>query len=347
MLLYLHEVLPPFLAGIVLVSVLWGIRVKKQFLVVDDSELNLRVVELLLNSLGISADCATGADQAFTWLSQKDYDLIMIDYLMPGMDGAEATRIIRRMYGGVRREYFRTVPIVILTAEENPEIVAELMKSGANEVLTKPLTLEALKPVLAKWVPRVHGIGEENLDRMIESDREGFAELISVFCEDIPYKRARIEQALEDDDFKTYTVEVHRIKGECKIIEAFELAETSKMLEFTGKALTGDVPNDKTEVENRLIIASDTPKVLDALERMCPELLSLAEDLLPERALEVSSAAPAAVDEELQNDLAKLIRYAEHAEESLSEKDYSLTAEWLEEIKELAVHILHRSDHAN
>lgn len=321
-----------------------GSRVKKHFLVVDDSELNLRVVGLLLNSLGISADCATGADQAFTSLSQRDYDLIMIDYLMPGMDGAEATRIIRRMYGGVRREYFRTVPIVILTAEDNKDVVAELLKSGANEVLTKPLTLEALKPVLSKWVPRVHGIGEENLDRMIESDREGFAELVSVFCEDIPDKRSRIEKALEEDDFKNYTVEVHRIKGECKIIEAFELAETAKMLEFTGKALTGDVPNDRTEVENRLVIASETPKVLDALERMCPELLSLVEDIRPDAPAAAASEETAVMDEALREDLAKLVRYAEHAEESLGEGDYTLTSEWLGEIKEMAVKLLHSSN---
>ena len=318
-------------------------ELKKHFLVVDDSELNLRVVELLLNSLGIAADCAAGADQAFTSLSERDYDLIMIDYMMPGMNGAEATRIIRRMWGGMRREYFHSVPIVILTAEENKEVVAELLNSGANEVLTKPLTVEALKPVLAKWVPRVHGISEESIDKMIESDGEGFAELVSVFCEDIPDKRTRIEKALEEDDFKTYTVEVHRIKGECKILEAFDLAEEARALEFAGKALTGDIPNDRSEAENRLLIASSTPKVLSDLERMCPELLSLIEDIKPETP-SVSAAEPAAIDEALQEDIAKIVRYAEHAEESLSEGDLTLTGEWLGEIKEMAVRLLHHAD---
>ena len=50
------------------------------------------------------------------------------------------------------------------------------------------------------------------------------------------------------------------------------------------------------------------------------------------------------MDEALQNDLAKLVRYAEHAEESLDEGDYTLTSEWLGEIKEMAVRLLHRSD---
>ena len=74
-------------------------RSKKHFLVVDDSELSLRVTEMLLNSFGISGDYVSGADAAFTALSRRDYDLVLIDYLMPGMNGIETVEVIRRMAG--------------------------------------------------------------------------------------------------------------------------------------------------------------------------------------------------------------------------------------------------------
>ena len=126
---------------------------KKHFLVVDDSELSLRVTEMLLNSFGISGDYVSGADAAFTALSRRDYDLVLIDYLMPGMNGIETVEVIRRMAGGQRRGYYASLPILILTAEENEELVAEMIASGANGVLTKPLKAEDLKKAMTDTPP--------------------------------------------------------------------------------------------------------------------------------------------------------------------------------------------------
>jgi len=318
-----------------------NVGIKKHFLVVDDSELNLRVVEMLLNTLGISADYVSGADRAFTALSERDYDLMLIDYLMPGINGIEAVKIIRKMAGQKRRDYFAKLPIIILTAEEDKELVSEMIKSGANDVLSKPLKPEDLKRVLAKWSPRVHGIDDDSLENILENDPDGFAELVRVFCTDIPDKRKRIEDALAQDDYGAYTVEVHRIKGECKIISATALAEAAKMLELTGKALTGAVPNGKSDDANKKVIVRDTPKVLNALERMCPELLAVADSIAP---VEDNAASDTSDDEVSENiaraELEKLMRYTDHALESLNEGDTALTAEWLGEIKEQIVKLL-------
>lgn len=316
-------------------------RSKKHFLVVDDSELSLRVTEMLLNSFGISGDYVSGADAAFTALSRRDYDLVLIDYLMPGMNGIETVEVIRRMAGGQRRGYYANLPIIILTAEENEELVAEMIASGANGVLTKPLQAEDLKKVMSEWTPRVHGISDESLEAALAEDPEGFAELVRIFCEDIPAKRARIDAALNAADYEEYTVEVHRIKGECKIINANELAEAAKVLEFTGKAITGAVPNGKSDEDNKMTVLVDTPKLLYALEQMRPELLDVADDIMPEEdetaAAAEQSAAPSSVQ---KADLEKLLRYADHALESLGDGDIQLTSEWLEEIKELTVRLL-------
>jgi len=216
-----------------------------------------------------------------------------------------------------------------------------MIASGANGVLTKPLQAEDLKRVMSEWTPRVHGISDESLDAALAEDPEGFAELVRIFCEDIPAKKARIDEALNAADYEEYTVEVHRIKGECKIINAIELAEAAKALEFTGKAITGAVPNGRSDEDNKMTVLCDTPKLLYALEQMRPELLAVADEIVPEEeetaAAAEQSEAPSAVS---KTDLEKLLRYADHALESLNDGDTELTSEWLEEIKELTVRLL-------
>ena len=315
---------------------------KKHFLVVDDSELNLRVVSSILDRFGISADYVKGADAAFTKLSERDYDLVLIDYLMPVMNGDEVTRLIRKINGIHQKEYFGRLPIVMLTAEEKPEMVEHMMKCGANAVLTKPLRAEAMKDVMGKLLPRVHGIEDEVLDAMMEDDLESFLELVDLFCGDIPEKRGRIEDALAISDYQSYTVEVHRIKSECKILGANELADTAKELEFAGKAITSDA-------ENKLLIEENTPRVLHALDTMLIELRALtaesdgscgAEDEPEcecgsrsgsdhETGTEASSQAG-----EVKTELERILRYTAHAEEAFAEGDHSLAREWITEIRD-------------
>lgn len=303
----------------------------------DDSELNLRVVQALLDRHGICADYVTSAEHAFTALKEADYDLVLMDYLMPSMNGIDAAKIIRKMTEGHDAGYYKNLPIVALTAEDNKDLIKSMLKSGINDILSKPIQPSELIRVLGKWAPTVHGIDEATLTGMLDADRESYLELIAIFCQDIDGKHTRIEKALKEKNYSEYTVEVHKIKGEAKVIGATALAEAALHLELAGKALTGTVPNDKTPEQNIALINKNTPGVLKALDTIGRELTALAQDYTSasdSMAMESITDTPSldAVPTEL---LAKLQRYINHAIEALDEADISLTREWLLEIRDL------------
>lgn len=313
---------------------------KKHFLVVDDSELNLRVVQSILEKYSITADFVTSAEHAYAALESSDYDLVLMDYLMPGTDGVEATKYIRKMTEGHTRDYYKNIPIIALTAEENPDLQAAMVKGGINDILLKPLNPNSFKVILDKWAPTIHGIDESTLIGMLDADRRSYFELVSIFCQDVEGKRKRIKEALANEDYQSYTVEVHKIKGEAKVIGATALSEAAKLLEFTGKAVTGVIPNDRSDEENKKIIKRDTPKVLKALDSIADELNALMQEDIDEERTGTKESINKKVAVEIKPQLEKISRYCSHAVESLNQADYSLTREWIEEISEVIKSLL-------
>lgn len=313
---------------------------KKHFLVVDDSELNLRVVQSILEKYSITADFVTSAEHAYAALESSDYDLVLMDYLMPGTDGVEATKYIRKMTEGHTRDYYKNIPIIALTAEENPALQAAMVKGGINDILLKPLNPNSFKVILDKWAPTIHGIDESTLIGMLDADRRSYFELVSIFCQDVEGKRKRIKEALANEDYQSYTVEVHKIKGEAKVIGATALSEAAKLLEFTGKAVTGVIPNDRSDEENKKIIKRDTPKVLKALDSIADELNALMQEDIDEERTGTKESINKKVVVEIKPQLEKISRYCSHAVESLNQADYSLTREWIEEISEVIKSLL-------
>ena len=103
-------------------------------LVVDDTAVNRELVRLMLEPLGLRVDEATGGAEAVQIAMSTPYDLILMDVRMPGVDGLEATRVIR----GASLVNHST-PIVALTADVQPENSAACRAAGMNDVLAKPI----------------------------------------------------------------------------------------------------------------------------------------------------------------------------------------------------------------
>ena len=115
---------------------------KIRVLVAEDDEVNALAARTMLEQLGCSVDVATDGTQAVEHFRNHDYDLILMDWQMPVMDGIEATARIRAMPGGP------ATPIVGTTAAKAP---AECMKGGMNEVVPKPFLFEKMRYVLSRW----------------------------------------------------------------------------------------------------------------------------------------------------------------------------------------------------
>ena len=108
-------------------------------LLVDDSDVNLKVALLMLKKLGHQADIATNGIEAIEALEHHSYDIVLMDIQMPEMDGLEATKIIRH-------RGFQDPRIIVVTSLNNYREIC--LAAGADDYLTKPLGIEKLRKAI-------------------------------------------------------------------------------------------------------------------------------------------------------------------------------------------------------
>ncbi len=120
-----------------------------QALVVDDNSINLLVSSHAIEKLGCETHCASGGLEALDILANSKFDIVFLDVQMPGLDGLEVTRELRRREaGGIR------TPVVALTAGALLQEHDACLAAGMDDFITKPITLESIQNVLGKWLPR-------------------------------------------------------------------------------------------------------------------------------------------------------------------------------------------------
>lgn len=117
-------------------------------LVVDDIDINLAIVEAQLEECGVGSVLAASGKQALQELEAHTFDLILMDQMMPTMDGIETTARIREK-GGV----YATLPIIALTANAVGGVRETLLSNGFDDFIVKPLDPDILRACLVKWLP--------------------------------------------------------------------------------------------------------------------------------------------------------------------------------------------------
>ena len=119
-------------------------------LLAEDNELNMEIAEFVLESAGAKVIKAFNGKEAleiFKASEQGEIDVILMDVMMPVMDGLEATRYIRRS----NKENARDIPIIAMTANAFTEDRRRVLEAGMNEHLAKPLESEVLIEMIAKY----------------------------------------------------------------------------------------------------------------------------------------------------------------------------------------------------
>jgi CheY-like chemotaxis protein len=115
-------------------------------LIVDDNDTNRRVAEAMVRKLGHPTCLAKDGEEALKLLGEIPVAAVLMDWQMPVLDGLSATRMLRARPGPER-----STPIIALTASAMHEEVTACIDAGMNEVLAKPLTLNALAGSLGRW----------------------------------------------------------------------------------------------------------------------------------------------------------------------------------------------------
>ena len=111
-------------------------------LIIDDNRRTADALHQMLDVLGIEARVAYGSSPAMEILQKMTPRLILLDINMPGVDGLEVLAYLRR------EPRLASVPVVVITSDDQPETQKRVMAGGATAMLIKPATLDALEGAL-------------------------------------------------------------------------------------------------------------------------------------------------------------------------------------------------------
>jgi len=119
----------------------------RKVLLVDDDMRNSYALSKSLFEVGVDVEMATNGKEAIEILElDNTFELVLMDTMMPVMDGNEATKIIRKM------QNYQNIPIIALTAKTMPEDREKCLKSGASEYVTKPVDFDDLMSIMRIWL---------------------------------------------------------------------------------------------------------------------------------------------------------------------------------------------------
>ncbi|WP_237176429.1 ATP-binding protein [Paenibacillus xylanexedens] len=187
-------------------------------LLADDNVINRQLVILQLKKLGITqVDAVVNGEEAIAAFLSKKYSLILMDYMMPLMDGLEATRKIRAIEMDEMRH---TTPIIAMTGNVMQEEKDKCMEAGMNDFIGKPFTLEILSKMIQKWqqsseptevlnMSIVREIAELNTD----GDRTLLGILLDMYRTETPGKIEVLRRHIVSGDHVAATEVAHDLKS--------------------------------------------------------------------------------------------------------------------------------------
>lgn len=199
-------------------------------LIAEDNPVNQKVLAYQLAALGLQTDFASTGRAAVDKAAAEPWDLILMDWQMPEMDGLQAAHAIRALPGKVAQ-----TPIIALTAQSSKDFREQCMAAGMNDYLTKPYEEAALISVLARWLP-----GEAidmppplDLGRLSARHRPEFLrEMTRLFIETTEASLDKLQVALDNRESISGKKEAHSLRGAAAAISADILLQTASQLEF-------------------------------------------------------------------------------------------------------------------
>ncbi|HEY9870328.1 MAG TPA: response regulator [Candidatus Obscuribacterales bacterium] len=203
----------------------------------DDAALR-RLIVLQLQRLGFKVEVAASGQEAIDMAQVKDFDAILMDCQMPGVDGFAATRAIRE----AEKKTGLHTPIIAMTASAMPGDRESCLAAGMDDYLSKPLGLQQLKEKLEQWtgqsattveVGQTAGTGTPmDVERMTELyGKEALREIVPLFTQEASELLDRLSTAMDKKDKAELAAITHQLKGLCASVAADEMALCSAQLE--------------------------------------------------------------------------------------------------------------------
>ncbi|MBQ8138008.1 MAG: response regulator [Lachnospiraceae bacterium] len=227
-----------------------------KILIVDDNEINITIAEGLMQPMKVTCLRATSGKEAIEIIRTQHVDVVLMDHMMPEMDGIEATHIIRET---IPQSF--GLPILALTANVMEGVKDMFIQEGMNDFIPKPIDIRELASKLKFWIPKdlIKEMSEEEEESLLAAEEEKDEELSALSFLDTDkaisglgsaalFKKIAFEyyKAGEDKlkdllesfkarDWSSYIIRIHALKSSSRQIGAMELGDISEKLEAAGK----------------------------------------------------------------------------------------------------------------
>ena len=227
---------------------------EKSILIVDDNEMNLKVLNGLLSSTKARIVAEPGGEEALAVLKKKKFDIVLTDAFMPQVDGETLLLEIKSNPNHLNYD----TPFVVVTADALANSEEKYLAMGFDAYISKPIELSKLKDVLKKFLPDSIGYIDKNIAMDNLSDESLYKDVLENFADTSKDKITHIKEALDGENYKDYVIYVHALKSNAKTIGAMELFEQAQNLESIGKRLFEEKSQDGDLDE----LKKETPKLL-------------------------------------------------------------------------------------
>lgn len=234
-------------------------------LAVDDIPINLLIIVNMLKATKVKIDTAESGRKCLELTAQKKYDLILMDHMMPEMDGIEVNRRLKADTGNINNN----TPVIMLTANALAGVREEYMKEGFSDYISKPIRSDELEKIVKKYIPREkitadaeHDkakaepaaekeeapdnapsiarlkkiLPELNTQTALEyccESEEFFFEVLHDFTENGRYEE--LARAMNERDFESYRINAHSLKSSSLTVGLIGLSEKAKESELALK----------------------------------------------------------------------------------------------------------------
>jgi PAS domain S-box-containing protein len=214
----------------------------KRLLLAEDVQVNQVIANDILKGAGYHIDIVNDGQEAVAAARRHTYDLVLMDLHMPGVDGYEASRHIRRLEGAKGK-----VPIVALTADAMAGVRDRCLAAGIDDFLSKPFDVNSLLATVERWTAGVMSEGaapaaeppketplidEKRLGKLakrMEPDR--FDALIETFLAGAAERMAKIIDSAKAGDTETVKREAHAMVSTAGGVGAAQLSALARGLE--------------------------------------------------------------------------------------------------------------------
>ena len=274
---------------------------KARILVVDDNNMNLLVAKSLLKRTMVGVEVALSAKECYEKYENNDYDLVLMDYMMPEIDGIEAMEHLREMDKARKRR----VPILVLTADASPDMKEVFLSKGFDDYLLKPIDSGLLEKALITFLPEglVTKISNDSLIFLPEDKKEEFTRLLKeydislelglkhlsgdilqfariseYFIKNSSENLEKIKNYIDEDDYEKATILIHAVKGNAGNVGGEDLYYSARRLERRAK------DRDKEYVISALpLFFMKWKRVIKGLESFQKEFEKIRKNLIDEK----------------------------------------------------------------